>query len=259
MKRSLLLSVFLLALVSYSSATCGEIKSKAKKACRVVSYNIHACIGMDGKLNYDRTAEVLARFEADFIAIQEVDSVSERSRKLSNGDELAKRLDMHFIFAPAIALSGGKYGVGLLSKEKAIDFEYIPLPGKEEKRVFLIAEFENYYVAVTHLSLTKVDREASAKIIAERTQSITDKPIILCGDFNARPDSETIAIFNEAFDALSSPENHTFPVVDPDRTIDYIYLGKQSRKYKVSDHAVISETEASDHLPLYVDLIMKRR
>lgn len=254
---NVLLVLFVVLLSSRGFAANGLIKVKAKKSCRVVSYNLHGCIGMDGKQDYDRTAEVIARFGADMVALQEVDSMTNRSGNSSNGGELAKRLDMHFTFAPAISFGGGKYGVGLLSKERPIRYEYMPLPGREEERVLLVVEFKKYYMAVTHLSLTKEDRVESAKIIAEKAQQLQDKPIILCGDFNATPQSETIAIFNGSFQALSNPSNHTFPVVDPDRTIDYIYASRGKRKHKVTSHAVISETIASDHLPLYVDLILK--
>src|SRR6201986_4837558 len=42
-------------------------------ACRIMTYNIHRCVGTDGKLSPARIADVIATCEADIVALQEVD------------------------------------------------------------------------------------------------------------------------------------------------------------------------------------------
>src|SRR5690606_38620944 len=43
------------------------------KSLRIVTYNVHSCVGLDGRLSPARIARVLARCDADVIAIQELD------------------------------------------------------------------------------------------------------------------------------------------------------------------------------------------
>lgn len=79
-----------------------------------------------------------------------------------NRSELIHRLTgMHPFFAPAIDYDGGKYGIGMLSREKPLDVRVVPLPGREEARTLFVADFPDYTFVGTHLSLTGDDRMAS--------------------------------------------------------------------------------------------------
>lgn len=80
---------------------------------------------------------------------QELDSVTQRNNGVYSLGELAKRTLMHATYAPSIDFQGGKYGIGMLSKEKPLGFKRISLPGKEEKRSLLIVEFADY-MALLH-------------------------------------------------------------------------------------------------------------
>ena len=51
---------------------------------------------------------------------------------------------MHACFAPAIEFEGGKDGIGLLTKQVPLRLQTIPLPGREEARTLILAEFEDY-------------------------------------------------------------------------------------------------------------------
>ena len=54
--------------------------SQAKcKSLRVMSYNIRIGIGMDGNTDLTRVADVINRIAPDYVGLQEVDSVCERS------------------------------------------------------------------------------------------------------------------------------------------------------------------------------------
>ena len=68
---------------------------------------------------------------------------------------------MHACFAPAIDFDGCKYGIGLLSKKAPIHLQTMALPGREEARTLILAEFEDYIYCCTHLSLTEEDRMKS--------------------------------------------------------------------------------------------------
>ena len=100
---------------------------------------------MDKALDIERTAEVIKRVNPDFVGLQEVDSVAQRSDYVDQAKELGRLTGMHYFFAPAKEhKSGGLYGVAALVKEKPISFKFIPLPGEEEVRTFLILEYDDY-------------------------------------------------------------------------------------------------------------------
>ena len=163
-----------------------------------MSYNIRNGIGMDEKRDLNRTAATITAENPDVVCVQEVDSVTGRSGGAYILGDLAKVTNMHPTFAAAIDFMGGKYGIGILSKEEPLSVKRIALPGREEERALVIAEFSNYVVACTHLSLTPADQLASVQLIVNETSQYT-KPVFLCGDFNAYPNSDVIAAFKKQF------------------------------------------------------------
>lgn len=236
-----------------------SIEQKNRKAHRIMSYNIRICRGIDETIDYDRTAKVIGQVAPEIVALQELDSMTRRSYNRVTGQELAQRLDMHFTFAPSINHDGGKYGVGLLSKEKPLKTIREPLPGKAEARTFLLAEFKNYYILVTHLALEQEsERAESAEIILSAIGDISDKPVFVCGDFNATPKSLPVEIMKSKCSVLSDTSTFTIPSDAPSQTIDYIFGLNNGYKYKVTQKRVLEGITASDHLPLFSDIIISK-
>lgn len=132
----------------------------------------------------------------------------------------------------------------------------MPLPGAEEERTLLLAEFENYVMGVTHLSLTDADRLASVDILA-REAAAFDKPLILAGDFNASPDSPAIEALSQTFTPLSDAVSPTFPADNPTVIIDYI-MYKGDNPPAVLSSQVVNEPMASDHRPVVCLLRLPR-
>lgn len=220
---------------------------------RIMTYNIRNGMGMDMKPDYKRTANVINQFHPDIVAVQEVDSVTNRSNKRFVLGELSDMTGMHYSYAPAINYDGGKYGIGLLSNEKPLQTQHIPLPGREEARVLLIAEFEKFVFLVVHLSLTPEDQLASIGIIEKELIKIK-KPIFIAGDFNAYPNSDIIKQLSKRFKVLTPPEK-TYPADIPEECLDYIALDKNTYKPKLFRNSfVINEPETSDHRPVLLDV-----
>ena len=223
----------------------------AQEFVKIMSYNVRNAKGMDNVRDYSRVAKVINLEQPDVVAVQELDSMTNRSGQKYVLGELAKLTGMHAEYFPAIKFDGGKYGIGILSKEKPLAVKGYPLPGREEERALLVAEFEEYVFACTHLSLTE-DRMASLEIIGKKAGECS-KPFYLAGDLNDVPESEFMKGLQENFRILNKLESKTFPAPNPDRTLDYIAVWKATApKMDVVSKEVGDEPMASDHRPVTV-------
>ena len=238
--------------------SCDNFKTREDNTLRMMSYNIRNGIGTDTIRNLERTADVIIKQKPDILAVQEVDSVTRRSKGIDVLNELAKKTLMHPIYAPAINFNGGKYGIGILSKEKPLNYQYYPLPGREEKRTLLVVEYENYVYCCTHLSLTPEDQLLSLPII-DKAVAKYDKPVFIAGDFNAHPDSELLKKFKEKFRIISRTKKFTYPANQPSATIDYIAVHKKdSTKVTPIMADVVNEPYASDHCPIVATTVFSQ-
>ena len=224
---------------------------------RLMSYNIHNGIGMDRITDYTRISDVINNVKPDVVAIQEADSVTTRSKGADVMLELGKQTGMRHYFSRAIDFAGGSYGIGLLSREEPLSLTSRPLPGTEEARTMLVAEFKDYVVICAHLSLTEADRMTSADILGEEAAK-WNKPVFLAGDWNMKPDSKPMEKIKKHFTPLNNMELLTFPADKPDRCIDYISVDNRHKKStKVKTFEVVDERLASDHRPIVADIELK--
>lgn len=209
---------------------------------------------MDLVVDYDKTAEVILKQMPDVIALQELDSMTGRSGRKYQLEELAKRTSYFSVFGKAIDYDGGGYGVGVLTKEQPLSTKRIPLPG-EEPRVLLVVELKDYVIACTHLDLEESERLASLPLIIEEAQR-WEKPFILAGDWNDTPESQLLLELTRFF-TINSGNDSTFPADVPNECIDYVATFNNSPG-KTIESVVVDEPEASDHRPLMVKLALCR-
>ena len=232
------------------------LSGQSQDYLKLMSYNVRNAKGMDGERNIQRIANVIINEAPDVVAVQELDSMTTRSGQQYVLGELAERTQMHASYAPAISFQGGKYGIGILSHEKPLSIRTFPLPGREEARMLLVAEFKDYVFACTHLSLTEEDRLASLDII-KKSVPHGNKPYFLAGDLNDTPDSKFIQALQQDFQVLTNTKKPTFPAPEPKETIDYIAVWKhQANDFANLSAQVVEEPLASDHRPLSVQLRM---
>ena len=226
---------------------------------KLMSYNIRNTKGMDNVRNVQRIANVINNEAPDVVAVQELDSMTTRSNQTYVLAEVAERTQMHASYAPAISFQGGKYGIGILSKEQPLSIRTFPLPGREEERMLMIAEFKDYLFACTHLSLTEEDRLASLDII-KNSASTSNKPFFLAGDLNDTPDSKFIKSLQQDFQILTNTKKPTYPAPEPKETIDYIAAWKENTdNFANLSTQVVEEPLASDHRPITVTLRMAKK
>lgn len=224
---------------------------------RFLCYNVRHCNGMDNVINYDRIATVISSFDADFVALQELDSMTTRSNQVNQVAVLGEKLGMHSYFGAAIPYKGGKYGVGILSKVPALNTHVFSLPGVENRAV-LVAEFNDFIIMSVHLDLTESHRVESVNIITNIVKQF-NKKAYLAGDFNEdQLNGSMFTAFKNNW-TIVSPVKNTFPTGSPSKCIDFIITYNGGGDYSIDKGDVIYDLPgvnvsiSSDHYPLYVD------
>ena len=229
----------------------GVTTAEAQKV-RVMSYNVKNGGGLDGIKDITRNGELVRKAQPDVVAVQEVDSCTRRNKFYVLGKMAEAAGGYHAYFGPTIPYAGGKYGIGVLTKEPALSVEFHRLPCPKEPRGMLVVELKKYYIISTHLSLKEAQRVESVAIIKDVVSKLKNKPVFIAGDMNARPNSAPIVAFKEFTTLLSDDSKYTFPSTNPRVCIDYIFGVNGS--FKVLNRKIFYESLASDHLPLYVDV-----
>ena len=242
-------AIFLLLI----GAGCSLQRGVAEKGrIKILTYNIRNARGMDSITDYDRIAKIINEVDANCVVLQELDSATVRSKVVVVIEELGKRTNMYPSYSKSIDYQGGSYGVGILTKSKPLRKEMVPLPGREEKRSFLMVEMEKYVICCTHLSLNQEDRLVSVEEINLAIKKFGKKPVFLAGDFNAEPVSPEIQKLGENWIFLNNISQKTFPSDKPEICIDYILAHKESATtFRVKASDIQNGTLASDHLPVW--------
>ena len=206
-------------------------------------------------------AAVAATLIAPSVAIQELDSMTTRYPQQDVLGNLAALTGMYPTYAPSIDYAGGKYGIGMLSRQKPLSHRRVPLPCRSEPRSLLIVEFPDYYFCCTHLSLNAEDRVTDVVIIIDELSRL-DKPAFIAGDFNAEPDEPAMQLLAQHCTVFAKQPAATFPADDPASEIDYICqygVGTRPQATLIQHHVIepsesADVTAASDHRPIVADV-----
>lgn len=223
----------------------------------VMTYNIRHGKGMDGKLDLDRIAATIATAAPDLVGLQEVDHLLPRSRFQRQAARLGRSLGMYYVLGANLSLYLGRYGNAILSRHPIYSHQNHRLPGGSEWRGLLAA-----YLRVdgmdmcffnTHLGLNSAARQQQVEAIIKVLESYPG-PVILAGDFNARPKSPELAPlvsnYTDTAAAAGNPQP-TFPSDQPRHRIDCIFT---SPHWQVINSTTLNSL-ASDHLPLCTRLM----
>ncbi|MFU7557686.1 endonuclease/exonuclease/phosphatase family protein [Roseiconus sp. JC912] len=228
----------------------------------VLSYNIHHCEGVDGKLDLQRIANVIANVRPDLVALQEVDNKTTRTLDVDQANEIALMTRMQFVFGANIELQGGSYGNAVLSKLpiKGHRNELLQSVGAGEQRGVLVGEIElpesrgTLRLFATHFDHRRDGTERRQSATAINKMVLTDQsPAILMGDLNDVLGSDTLQRLHHVWKPTVDRPLPTIPVVNPKRQIDFV-LAYPPPRWRVIETRVIEETLASDHRPIVCKL-----
>lgn len=242
------------------------VDTTEKVRVKILSYNIRRGIPVNGTaIDLQGTADVIKSIQPDLVALSEVDRYTKRSgATVDQAKELGRLTGMYYYFTKAMAYDGGEYGDAVLSRFLILDSLRLELPvalaGSEPRSVAMItveAEGMKFNFAATHLD--HLGAEDNRILQANRlVKDLTQSPLILAGDLNALPSSQTIGILKQQFTMGCLNCAYTFPSDKPDRTIDYI-MYKPANHFRVISYGPVTGKLASDHLPLVAILQMAKK
>lgn len=240
---------------------------------RIVTYNVHRCVGNDRRLDVGRVADVLARLEPDIVALQELDVGRARTGRVDQAHEIARRLDMACHFHAALTVEEERYGDAILTCFPERLVQVGPLPGyarmpRLEPRGALWVEVEiegkPLQVINTHLGLVPREQQIQARWLAgsawlEHPQC--EGPRVLLGDFNATGTSvvyRTLSARLQPARRLSPNRTptSTFPSQLPVLRIDHLFVSPEVAVRDVFAPLDPLTRVASDHLPLVMDFVL---
>ena len=228
---------------------------------RVMSYNIKHGRGNDGVIDLERAARVIESVAPDVVTLQEVDEGCGRSGGVDQVGWLGERLGMRPLFGPFMDYDGGRYGMAILSRVPIVSWQNIVLPPGAEPRSALaarvrLASGRELVVVGIHLYASEEERLAQARAVIEAFAEEA-APVLLAGDFNSRPGSPVMRLFEQGWTNPDKGEDRfTFHAEEPRREIDFI-LYRAASATRVAQLDVLHEPLVSDHRPLLLDLVLE--
>jgi endonuclease/exonuclease/phosphatase family metal-dependent hydrolase len=239
---------------------------------RLLTYNVHRCLGMDGKVDVGRIAAVIAAQSPDIVALQEVDVGRARTGGQDQAHDLARRLGMSSRFHAALKVEDEQYGDAILTHLQERLIRAGPLPGyrplaRLEPRGALwvaidLGDGREIQLLTTHLGL--VPREQETQVGALMGPDwiggpLRRDPLIVAGDLNM---TAGYRAFRQLTTALLDAHGTrgpargrlaTFPARFPLLRIDHVLTSPGVRITRLFAPITPLARIASDHLPLVAD------
>ena len=240
---------------------------------RLLTYNIHKAIGVDGKFEPRRIIEILRHHEADIVLLQEVDRGVPRSDHLDLASLLARELRYRYrAVGMNVALKKGHYGNATLShfpigRQRNIDLtiSWRKRRGAQHTRFHIsdgggVTELDVFNV---HLGLSAREREKQIGQLLSSTDVAQLDPrnaCIIAGDMNDWRGLLRRRHFEPAGFACATNFNHysrrsikSFPSYAPAGGLDKVFYRGRVRPLHAHRSRLKLARVASDHLPIVFD------
>lgn len=218
------------------------------------SYNVHKCVGTDGRCLPERTVEVIAEIGADVIALQEADRRFGDRAALLDLDRIARIAGL----VPVPVANGhaghGWHGNLVLVREGLVrELRQISLPGLEPRGA-LVVDLDltrgPVRVMAAHLGLLRQSRIMQVEALLAHSGG-DDRPIVLMGDMNEWRHQRRSALrpFGSHFGPMGRGVA-SFPSYYPLLALDRIIARPHTILGPVEVHDSPLARKASDHLPI---------
>lgn len=226
---------------------------------RLLTYNVHSCIGRDRRLDVARIAEVIASCNADIIALQELDVGRLRTGLVDQAEAIASAVQMTSHFHPALHVEDEKYGDAILTALPSVTVRSQALPSIGETRgaiwVRVTVAGQELNVLNTHFGLRRRERLSQVEALLGPDwldhEACKAAPTIVAGDFNAVPRSQA---FRRLTTRLHTGDvrrmRATFPSGFPLLRLDHVFHTQGIKLLELAPVMTPLARMASDHLPL---------
>ncbi len=233
---------------------------RPEKELVLLTYNV-AALGHGGDQT-DNVVRVIRDSQANLVSLNELDSTNNR-HNVFQLRVLAEKLGdgWRYKFGKAMNWNGGGYGNGVLSDKALRDTVTLHLEkGRgQEPRSVAVVETEDVVFGAVHLDFSPqpLDQAKAMNAWFEERYAGYKKPVILCGDFNVEPGSETMNEVEKYWVRLSEPVK-TWETPIPTLCLDYIFYLRSAVQVTATETAKV-KTEAkldatSDHFPVRVKI-----
>jgi endonuclease/exonuclease/phosphatase family metal-dependent hydrolase len=221
---------------------------------RVATYNVHACIGSDGRHDPDRVASVISELDADIVALQEFTYPAEVALETRTPVVLTTLDGYECALGPTRASKTTCFGNALLLRHPIVEVHRIDLSmERREPRGALAATLNvggiELHVLAAHLGLKVNERRFQVRQILDYLESVKNEQLVVLGDFNDFfPGRSVVHVLDEMLGR--PPRVPSFPVSRPFLSLDRIWVRPLAALRRIFVHATSAARVASDHLPV---------
>lgn len=222
---------------------------------RIGSYNIHRCVGTDGRCDVKRVAEVISEMGCDTIGLQEVDSRPGEHSESRQLEFLARETGMQAVAAATILKHDRSYGNALLTRRKILDvrrhdLSFLRFEPRGALEVDLDVAGSCVRVFVMHLGLLPIERRYQMRKVLEILRAMPlDQPVVVVGDINEwLPLSRPLRWLHGLLG--TPPWQRTFPVYAPMFALDRVWVRPRGSLLQFGVHRSRLSRYASDHFPV---------
>jgi endonuclease/exonuclease/phosphatase family metal-dependent hydrolase len=225
---------------------------------RVATYNVHACVGPDGRHDPDRVAAVIGELDADIVALQEFTYPASVALETREPVVLTTLDAYQCALGPTRQNVTQCFGNALLTRHPIVDLQRIDLSiERREPRGALAATVEvdgvPVHVLAAHLGLRVRERRFQVRQILTYLESVKDTLLVVLGDFNDwLPGRSVVHVLDQRLGRLPRPAS--FPVQWPIVPLDRIWVHPAGALRQVYAHRTRTARRASDHFPLVADI-----
>lgn len=222
----------------------------------VASYNVHKCVGVDGRFDPERIARVIAEIGPDVIALQEADKRFGERHGLLDLGWLERETGLLPVPLETRGRSHGWHGNLVLFRQGLVrDVHPVALPGLEPRGAVVVdLDMEDgtpLRLVAAHFGLLRRSRSQQARMILDIMRAREDRLTLLMGDLNEWRLGRRSALeaLGPAFGSLPAPVP-SFPAGLPLLALDRIIANRPEVLSPVEVHDTPLARAASDHLPI---------
>lgn len=231
----------------------------AEGEMRIASWNLHKCVGTDGRFDPHRSVAVIAELGADLVALQEADRRFGRRVGLLDRRQLEKHAGLVPLPISDLPDGHGWHGNAILVRPgTTARLRRLALPGAEPRGA-VVADLDlpqgKLRIVAAHFGLLpRCRRRQSAAILAALAEA-EPMPTVLCGDLNEwNPGARSSLHALTPLFGPVVPGPASFPTRMPILPLDRILAWPQPLVSNVEVHDSPLARVASDHLPLTAHL-----